>query len=169
MYFCIFHLLFTSSTWATHLDLLLALNLAIMAVNKISKYKMYFEQPQIYYSTNILFLLNKNVFVFFFPQKNKLEKIASILFSKYHTLSIFPIIMSSGLNLHIMVIFILWFWWRHRAHARRVNVLTGKFNRKQKIINNSKLHMLCSNLTENRNERTLIFFWSDMFQLTFFN
>lgn len=71
MYFSIFHLLFTSSTWAIRLDSLLALNLAIMSVNKISKYKMYFEQPQIYYSTNILFLLNKNVF--FFPEKQTWE------------------------------------------------------------------------------------------------
>lgn len=125
MYFCIFHLLFTSWTWAIRLDLLLTLNLAIMAVNKISKYKMYFEQPQIYYSTNILFILNKNVFCFFFPPEKQTWEFS------YHTLSIFPI-MSSGLNLHIIVIFIVWFWWRHRAHARRVNVLTGKFNRKQK-------------------------------------
>lgn len=58
--------LFTCWTWAIHLDRALRLNLAFTSVNEISKY-MYFEQAQIYYSTNILFLLNTNVF----PEEKK--------------------------------------------------------------------------------------------------
>lgn len=121
---------FTSWTWVIHLDLALTLNLAFMQVNKISKYNMYFELPQIYYSNNILLLLNTNVF----PEKKNP--------------CISPNVIHWGFSCYAQwfktnIFWWSWSWQHHSAHARGIKMswfMTGMSNRKQTNIYNSKPH-----------------------------